>query len=277
MFAVLFFALGLAVLAMSTGYFPPKSVFVIAGLGLAWAVAAEVARARAAQKRREEHPLEPWLWDHPWDSRWATHGSLKPAISMFASFVAWSAVVLIFRVSSTSDLGTRILVFVVGLFPLVMFCRAAYRLLQYLKYGKSRFHFARFPLHLGRPVEGSLEVSQKVSAASSISLTMRYIEEVTETRGSGKNRTSQKVLYCLQEVKREMNPSQFDLEGQGKIPISIELPKGDFPNLLLETPRRYWELEAKAGTLGIDFDARFLLPVYRFYDWLPPRDRTPGA
>ena len=111
-------------------------------------------------------------------------------------------------------------------------------------------------------VEAGLEVSRKIQAAPSISLTLRYIEEVTETTGSGKNRSSRQVLYCLHEVKQELSSSQFDINSQGEIPISMRLPQGDFSNRLLDTPRRYWELEIKAETPGIDYDARFLLPVY---------------
>ena len=85
---------------------------------------------------------------------------------------------------------------------------------------------------------------------------------MTETTGTGKNRSSQQVLYCLHEVKRELNSSQFDINSQSEIPISIRLPQGDFSNRLLETPRRYWELEVKAETPGIDYDACFFLPVY---------------
>ncbi len=64
------------------------------------------------------------------------------------------------------------------------------------------------------------------------------------------------------EVKKELTASQYDINTQGEIPISIRLPQGDFSNRLLDTPRRYWELEVKAETPGIDYHAAFLLPVY---------------
>lgn len=51
------------------------------------------------------------------------------------------------------------------------------------------------------------------------------LEQVTETTGSGKSRRTTQAIYCLHELKD-------------------------------------WELEVKAETPGIDYAARFLLPVY---------------
>ena len=240
-------------------------VFTMAGLGVAWVGAAGMWRARAARKRKEEHPLEPWYWDHPWDSRWAESGSLGPALQAFLLFVFLEAFLSMFHWwAFFSDEKIIPLMLFVGLFDLIalaILAGAIYSFFQYLKYGTSRFHFARFPFRPGHSVEGGLEASGKIARAPSISLTLRYIEEVTETTGSGKNRSTTTVLYCLHEVKQELNASQFD-GSAGEIPISIRLPSGDFSNRLLETPRRYWQLEVKAETPGIDYAANFLLPVY---------------
>ncbi len=240
-------------------------VFTMAGLGVAWVGAAGMWRARAARKRKEEHPLEPWYWDHPWDSRWAESGSLGPALQAFLLFVFLEAFLSMFHWwAFFSDEKIIPLMLFVGLFDLIalaILAGAIYSFFQYLKYGTSRFHFARFPFRPGHSVEGGLEASGKIARAPSISLTLRYIEEVTETTGSGKNRSTTTVLYCLHEVKQELNASQFG-GSAGEIPISIRLPSGDFSNRLLETPRRYWQLEVKAETPGIDYAANFLLPVY---------------
>jgi hypothetical protein len=282
LFGMPFIAIGFFVMAMSLGYLPldeatvngPKElltvfggVFATAGLGVAWAGAAGMARARAARKRKEEHPLEPWFWDHPWDKRWAEHGSLWPALQGFLLFLFLSAFLSMFHwwafFSGEGPLPLKIFILIFDLIALAVLFGAIYSMFQYFKYGKSRLHFARFPFRPGSAVEAGLEVSRKIQAAPSISLTLRYIEEVTETTGSGKNRSSRQVLYCLHEVKQELSSSQFDINSQGEIPISMRLPQGDFSNRLLDTPRRYWELEIKAETPGIDYDARFLVPVYK--------------
>jgi hypothetical protein len=280
-FGMPFLTVGVFVMAMSLGYLPldeakvngPKElltvfggVFATAGLGVMWMGAAGMARARAARKRKEEHPLEPWFWDHPWDKRWAVHGSLGPALQGFLLFLFLAAFLSMFHwwafFSGEGPLPLKIFIGLFDLIALAVLYSAFYGLFQYFKYGKSRLHFARFPFRPGSSVEGGLEVSPKISRAPAITLTLRYIEEVTETSGSGKNRRSQQVLYCLHEVKKEITSSQYDINSQGEIPITMKLPQGDFSNRLLETPLRYWELEVKAETPGIDYDAKFLLPVY---------------
>jgi hypothetical protein len=47
------------------------------------------------------------------------------------------------------------------------------------------------------------------------------------------------------------------------LPITFNLPTGDLGTKISEcsTPR-YWELEIHADTPGVDFNARFLVPVY---------------
>ena len=69
----------------------------MAGLGLASMGVMGMGRARAARKRKEEHPLEPWYWDHPWDSRWAESGSLWPAIQGFLMFLFLSLFLSMFN------------------------------------------------------------------------------------------------------------------------------------------------------------------------------------
>lgn len=242
------------------------SVFSMAGLGVAWAGLAGMLRARSAARRKEEHPLEPWFWDYPWDSRRAESGGPGPAIQGFMFFGFLAAFLSMFNWwAFFSDEGPFPVKLIVSLFDLIavaVLLGAFYLLFQYFKYGKSRLHFARFPFRPGRSVEAGLEAGSRLSAAPSINLTLRYIEEVMETHGTGKNRSTSQALYCLHEVKQELKAGQFDPNSGMAIPINIRLPDGDYANRLLETPRRYWELEVTAETPGIDYSARFLLPVY---------------
>jgi hypothetical protein len=132
----------------------------------------------------------------------------------------------------------------------------------YFKYGKSRLRFARFPFRTGEAVDAGLLVGPRVADATSLHLTLRCIEEVWRSRGGGQNRSTTRTLYVLHEVKQELNRGQFDAASGAAIPIHIPLPAGDYASRLSQSPRRYWELEVAAETPGIDYAARFLLPVY---------------
>lgn len=82
LFGLPFITVGLIAVLLSLGYLPidddeingPRwlltvfgGVFASAGLGVAWLGLSGMFRERAARRRKEEHPLEPWCWDHPWD------------------------------------------------------------------------------------------------------------------------------------------------------------------------------------------------------------------
>ena len=47
-----------------------------------------------------------------------------------------------------------------------------------------------------------------------------------------------------------------------EVPVSFDLPMGDYGTRLAEAPARYWELAVLADTPGLDFSAKFLIPVY---------------
>ena len=281
LFGLPFIVIGVVATLISAGYIPMSRksgnapvwmlsifgvVFATAGLSVAWMGVSGMLRARSARRRKEEHATEPWYWDHPWDSRWAVSGSLGPAFKSFQAFLFFSAFLSMFNwwafFSDDGPWPLKIFISLFDLIALAILLGAIYLFFQYLKYGTSRLHFARFPFRPGGSIEAGLEAHRRLLAAPSISLVLRYIEEVTEVRNSGKNRSTTQVLYCLHEVKQDLNSSQFDANSGAEIPINIRLPAGDFATRLGETPRRYWELEVKADTPGIDYAARFLIPVY---------------
>lgn len=281
LFGLPFITVGVLAALLSLGYLPiddaeingPRwlltafgGVFASAGLGVAWLGLSGMFRDRAARRRKEEYPLEPWFWDHGWDKRWAESGSLGPAIQGFVAFLFFAAFLSMFNwwafFSDEGPWPLKVFILLFDLIALAVLFGAIYSLFQYFKYGKSRLHFARFPFRPGHSLEGGLEANRRLLTADRIALTLRYIEEVTEVTGTGKNRSSRQVLYGLHEVKQEIDARMFQGGSVAEIPISLRLPAGDYATKLLETPRRYWELEVKAETPGIDYLARFLVPVY---------------
>lgn len=281
LFGLPFIAVGLFATLLSLGYLPidddqingPRwlltafgAIFSAAGLAVAWQGVAGMFRARGARQRKEEHPLEPWFWDHPWDNRWAESGGPEPAIRAFLAFLFLEGFLSIFHwwafFSGQGPLPLKVFVVIFDLIALAILWGAIYQLFQYFKYGRSRLHFGRFPFRPGHSLEAGLEAHRRLLAADRIVLVLRYIEEVTEVTGTGKNRSSRQVLYGLHEVKQELDARMFQGGSVAEIPITLRLPEGDYANRLLEDPRRYWELEVKAETPGIDYVARFLVPVY---------------
>ena len=53
------------------------------------------------------------------------------------------------------------------------------------------------------------------------------------------------------------------LVASGSFAVEWPLPtQGQWTTTLSERPARFWELEVKADTPGVDYHSRFLLPIY---------------
>jgi hypothetical protein len=278
-FGLPFMAIGSFVVALSLGIIPLSgranapmwvltaigTLFAGAGLLIASLGVIGVARARKAKRRKEEHPLEPWFWDFPFDTRRASHGSLGPAIQGFVGFLFFALFLAAFHFwaffTPDGPFPVKVFVILMDLVALLILWGAFHALFSYLKYGTSRLHFGRFPFRPGGSIEAGLEASSKLRQAPKIDLTLRYIEEIIIHRSSGKNSNTQINLYCLHEITQEL-PAALYANGEGEIPITMRLPAGEYSTRLMERPRRYWELEVKAETPGIDYLANFVLPVY---------------
>ena len=282
LFSLPFIAVGLFVTALSLGYIPsmedgirgPRglltlfgAVFGVAGFGL-WALGiTTIAGARAALKRRREHPNEPWYWDHAWNKQFAVSGGPGAAIqgfavagflALFLSMFNWAA---FFSGKPDVPIWVKGLIGLFDLITLLVLGGAFYALFQYFKYGKSRLHFARFPFRPGGTFEAGLEASRRLYRAETIVVVLRYIEEIVVTTGSGKNRSTRIDLFSLHEIRQQIDPRHLNPDSDLGLPITMRLP-ADLPTRLHEKPRRYWELDVSADTPGIDYSARFLIPVY---------------
>jgi hypothetical protein len=84
--------------------------------------------------------------------------------------------------------------------------------------------------------------------------TLRCIEERFEVRQTGKNRVRVSVPYELYRDEAAVAP--------GEPSLRFELPENVPGTRLAAQPPRYWELELAAEAPGVDFGARFLVPVY---------------
>ena len=90
---------------------------------------------------------------------------------------------------------------------------------------------------------------------------LRFIEEQYETRGSGKNRSQQVICYQRYHVNRTLKGKDVSLSGS--LSLEWDLPEDpEFSSALSQRPARFWELEVRADTAGVDYHSRFLLPVY---------------
>ena len=151
---------------------------------------------------------------------------------------------------------------IIGVFDLVILALIAkffYLLVQYFKYGNSRLRFNTFPFYLGDKL--SVVLLGMPSRVNQMIIDLRFIEEQYETRGSGKNRSQQVICYQRYHVNRTLKGKDVSLSES--LSLEWDLPEDpEFSSALSQRPARFWELEVRADTPGVDYHSRFLLPVY---------------
>ena len=68
---------------------------------------------------------------------------------------------------------------------------------------------------------------------------------------------------CYQLYHESRTLKGAEAEPSGKLSLEWDLPdEQELTATLSQRPARFWELEVKADTPGVDYHSRFLLPVY---------------
>ncbi|CAI2718050.1 hypothetical protein [Nitrospina watsonii] len=213
-------------------------------------------------RRRSLH--QPWLWDYVWDPLGVSENKLKEVMKHFAAaltFIAFLApfhYMVWFSEEKSVPTWVKFVVIFFDFIVVLIIGDGIRKYMQFLKYGNSRLRFLGFPFHLGEKMKLALEGMP--AAFDSVTLNLRYIEEVYETRYSGRRRTREVVCYQIYGEERTMNSGA---SRSGGFLMEWDLPDNkEMTTELSGRPGRFWEIEIKAETPGVDYDSRFLVPVY---------------
>jgi hypothetical protein len=93
-----------------------------------------------------------------------------------------------------------------------------------------------------------------------MTLTLRCVLEKPVTTGSVNHRSTK--LVCFEIYKDVRVLSRDQLTG-GDIPIKFSLPEAQQTTTLSSMPCIYWEVHAQGIATGADYEAYFLVPVYK--------------
>jgi hypothetical protein len=239
-------------------------MFLLAGLWFIWHGLDGVRRKAKIKKVKTTRASSPWLWDYEWQALGISDNKLKKVmhgllvlivVGIFLSPFYWWGFV--------SNEGTRLVKIVVVFFALVFGLGGGYYFLKnlglYLKYGNSRLRFGSFPFFLGDKL--SVILMGLPSEINWMQLDLRFIEERYEIRGSGKNRRQEVICYQLYHESRTLKGRE--VASSGKLSLEWDLPgESELTSTLSQRPARFWELEVKGDTPGVDYHSSFLLPVY---------------
>lgn len=239
-------------------------LFVLAGLSFIWHGLGGVRRKAKIKIVKTTRASSPWLWDYEWQALGISDNKLKKVMHGLIMLIVVGAFLAPFHWwAFVSDEGSFMVKAMVVFFDLVFGLGGGYYFLNnlalFLKYGNSRLRFSSFPFLLGDTL--SVVLVGLPSEVNQLQLDLRFIEEQYETRGSGRNKESRVVCYQLYHEERILKGRE--VASSGKLSLEWGLPnEPEMTSTLSQRPARFWELEVKADTPGVDYHSRFLLPVY---------------
>jgi len=213
-----------------------------------------------------KYPDQSWLADYRWNPKGIAGDELRKVYKTFGGAIG----IIIFFIPFnwfaffTKDIPSIFAVFVgfFDFFIILGLAYGSYLFLRFLKYGTSFLQFNQFPFFLDDKVDAVLN-TEAIKGLKDMVVTLRCIEEKYETRGTGRNRSTVIVSYQIYA-----DSVKFDNAGQSQhmrlyLPVSFPLPRDlNYNTALSVRPAKYWQMELKAATPGINYLSTFLIPVY---------------
>ena len=224
----------------------------------------EGLRKRSDVKRKErtlkEFPDRPWESDCEWDKYEAKVNHTKEGLEQLFILRYFALLLLPFNywawVAIAPSSMALCVLGILDLLLLVKIFRASYRIAQGVKYGTSHLKFERFPYSIGEALDVKFSTLRPIGEFRNAKLTCRCIEEETIEQ-NGK-----RIKSCVQIFAEEIEIDEPGNMGTEELPIFFSIPADQPGTSLVKPPLRYWELEIKAQTTGVNFEALFPLPIY---------------
>ena len=223
-----------------------------------------VRHKRGTDSRARAMPDKPWLWDHEWREDGIggdTGGEIAKAFG-FALFALVFLLPLHWAVLKVKGLpwvvGFGAVIFDVVIVGVTVHGVNLIRMRR--RYGTSWLHFRRFPFRTGEKLEASVDATRGMSELPSLNATLRCVQERYEIRGrTSSNKQFEVVRYELWSASERV-----DRSAGGAFNFEFNIPADAPSSALHERPSRYWELVVAGDDVpGVDYHARFLVPVYR--------------
>jgi hypothetical protein len=279
LFGVLFSLAGISILGAALNIFAARkhapdwligliaSFFLLAGAFLVIHGLRGAARRAAHDREAAAQPGEPWLSDYHWQRDGITYSAFNAMLSSFMSAIVWYTFLIPFFWVGLSQHGlSRVFLFGGGIFAFVgvfFWIRCVQMFGDLLHYGNSFLAFDSFPFFTGGTLEARLRAPRHFDALEELTITIRCVQEKYVTRGRGEDRTTQVVCYELYKDVANYTREQIAGASSSYLSLSFRLPENQLATRLCDTPPTYWQIEARGKARGADYQAYFLVPVYR--------------
>jgi hypothetical protein len=241
------------------------SVFFFGGLFFFVHGLRGVARKAAWKRSAARMPGEPWLYDFHWRREGIAFSAFDEMLKRLLTAMMWNIFLVPFAwVGITHSWPFLAVAIVLGLFGLFLWYRWWTMLVDLLRYGNSYLSYEGFPYSLGSTLRAQLRAPRHVSMIDELTLTLRCVQEKYVTTRDMNNREETKVVcYELYSDIATLDRARLASLSSGAIPVEFRVPSAQPQTNLAATPPTYWEIEANGKAQGVDYQAYFLVPIYK--------------
>jgi hypothetical protein len=241
------------------------SFFTIGGSVMLFNIRREYGDLQVVSKLQSAAPGRPWMWRSDWAAGYSVEVLREKHQQLWLWAIGWgliTAAVLWEAGKGIPDVsGLRTVVAAVVLGAIVLLSIATYRTLRTWRYGDVRLYLSANPYRPGSTLSATLKATSKLAPTGPMNVTLAYVHEYVTHSGRA-SFTHEKVLWsdaCSIETTAMKMSS-----GTVEVPIQLKLPGGaDSTDDAIHSNRHYWRIDTEAPVKGIDFRARFEIPVWR--------------
>jgi hypothetical protein len=235
----------------------------------------KVAREQVFVRRRKKlsalHAHSEVFADYPWTPKGITKSPWSKVTQSFAASLILAVFLTPFNWwawrSGDSPWLIRGIVSLFDLFLALGVIELIRRILVALKYGKSGIEYKTFPFITGDRVNLRWLVPSGLTNVKNITFALRCVEEWTETTGVGDDKTISLIHEQLWAATRTTE-GKVNIWPGDRFSLSYDVPITAPGSFLSGDPRiTFWELDICATAAGVDFEERYLVPVYRGASW----------
>lgn len=222
-----------------------------------------------SQKRdaavRAANPGQPWLWRKDWAEGRINAGTKATMWFAWTFALFWNAVSSgpLFAVAS-ANIRQQPALLLALVFPIIgagLLIWAIRETIEWKKFGQSTFKMLSVPGAVGGRLGGAIETAVKIRPEDGFHLKLVCVHRIRT--GSGKNSSvSENIIW---EDKKTMARELLDDDpSHTAIPVSFLIPP-DARESDDQTPndRIIWRLEIRAKVPGVNYAAKFEVPVFR--------------
>ena len=212
----------------------------------------------------------PWLEREDWANGRVLSTNRAEAIGAVLFAGVWdaiSSVVAFFAIPDLWNQGKKPLILVVAIFPVIGVVLDIWALrcvIRLIKFGTTVFELDTCPGVVGRTLEGALLLPVALRGAGDMLLSLDCVKRVTTRRhtGNGSRSHTSEIIEWQDRVELSLTGANVR-QGKVALPVRFHIPAEALPT----TPgspstRILWRLIASADVPGVDFGARFEVPVF---------------